>query len=115
MTHLPLAIDPHHPAFEGHFPSRPVVPGVVLLDCGLRAIARHRGDEACAGNLRIGVAKFLSIVGPGEPVRLEIEATSTSDGYRLRIFAGPPADERLALTGSVNFEPSLPAAPEASD
>jgi 3-hydroxyacyl-[acyl-carrier-protein] dehydratase len=109
MTHLPLAIDPQHPAFEGHFPSRPIVPGVVLLDCGLRAIAAHRG--AAHGDVRIGAAKFLSMVGPGEPVRLEIDESSTAstpDGYRLRIFAGRPDDERLAVSGTISFDAVAP-------
>ncbi len=110
MTHLPLAIDAQHPSFEGHFPSRPIVPGVVLLDCGLRAIAVHRGGQGSVsrGDVRIGAAKFLSMVGPGEPVRLEIEASSTAavpDGYRLRIYAGRPDDERLAVSGNVSFDP----------
>ncbi|MEO8936638.1 MAG: hypothetical protein ABI277_16940 [Burkholderiaceae bacterium] len=111
MTPLPLAIDAQHPSFEGHFPSRPIVPGVVLLDCGLRAIAAHRSTSfgsASHGDVRIGTAKFLSMVGPGEPVRLEIEASSTAavpDGYRLRIFAGRPDNERLAVSGNVSFDP----------
>ena len=73
MTHLPLAIDPDHPAFAGHFPSRPIVPGVVLLDHGLRALAAHRAP-ADASRVRIGAAKFLSFVLPGEAVRLEVDA-----------------------------------------
>ena len=127
MTGLPpsvalsvaLSIDEHHPAFEGHFPSMPIVPGVVLLDQGLRAIAAHRrqcGDGGRAIDMqgidtpttdlhaadervercRLGSAKFLSFVRPGEPVRLEIESASSltvdatgNIAFRLRIFAGP--------------------------
>jgi 3-hydroxyacyl-[acyl-carrier-protein] dehydratase len=53
-----------HPAFAGHFPGRPIVPGVVLLD---RAIlfAEHLSGQP--GSLwQVGNAKFLSPVGPGE-------------------------------------------------
>lgn len=101
--HQPLTIDPDHPAFAGHFPQRPVVPGVVLLDAGLRALAA--GDEGAT--CTIGVAKFLSAVGPGEALRLEIERSATTRGYALRIFAGPgPGDapERLAVSWTVTFE-----------
>ncbi len=48
------------PAFAGHFPGRPIVPGVVLLDRLLQAVAS--AGETVAG---IGSAKFLSPVGPG--------------------------------------------------
>ena len=29
---MTLAIPPDHPSLSGHFPGRPIVPGVVLLD-----------------------------------------------------------------------------------
>ncbi len=112
MIRLPLAIDPAHPAFEGHFPSMPIVPGAVLLDHGLRALATYRAEKPADGAERchVGAAKFLSFVRPGESVRLEIEssdATTDAEGrqaFRLRIFAGPADAERLALSGNVAFE-----------
>lgn len=115
MTHLPLRIDPRHPAFAGHFPDRPIVPGVVLLDESLRAIARHRGGDRAttAAGYRIGAAKFLSIVTPGEPVRLEIDASdaaSASDRCSLRLFAGQREHERLALTASIAFDSGVDSA-----
>lgn len=63
---LHIAVD--HPAFAGHFPGRPIVPGVVLLDEALRAIA-----AACAPQARhwqLGAAKFIRPVQPGEPLHL---------------------------------------------
>lgn len=120
MTSLPLPIDPAHPAFAGHFPARPILPGVVLLDHGLRAIdAQRRPDAAqdaahdtnAAPACRIGAAKFLSFVLPGEPVRLEIEWVDATPptgqrDCRLRIYAGAGDGERLAVTGSVFFDPA---------
>ena len=123
MTRLDLAVDPAHPAFAGHFPARAIVPGVVLLDQSLRAIVAHFGlDEAAFASTicRIGAAKFLSPVGPGEALRLEVDATCrpesasssaatgvptpASTTYVLRVFAGKEADERIAVTGTVSFE-----------
>ena len=102
MNRVPLSIAADHPAFAGHFPSRPVVPGVVLLDESLRAIELHRATvdgERC----RIATAKFLSFVSPGEAVHLEFETSSATGPYRLRVLVGEPASERLAMTGSVSF------------
>jgi 3-hydroxymyristoyl/3-hydroxydecanoyl-(acyl carrier protein) dehydratase len=53
-----------HPAFAGHFPGRPIVPGVVLLDRVLGFIAVARGRDSAGWS--IANAKFLSPVGPGE-------------------------------------------------
>ena len=122
MKSVPLAIDAAHPAFAGHFPSRPVVPGVVLLDESLRAIVATFGidDDALAATIwKIGVAKFLSPVGPGESLRLDIEPTSRTSGadeipraarttsYAVRMFAGTAPNERLALSATVSREPRV--------
>jgi 3-hydroxymyristoyl/3-hydroxydecanoyl-(acyl carrier protein) dehydratase len=57
-----VAID--HPSFAGHFPGRPIVPGVVLLDRAISLVAIGLGCSmaGCA----IANAKFLSPVVPGE-------------------------------------------------
>ena len=104
MTAMPLAIVADHPAFAGHFPSQPIVPGVVLLDLGMRAIAAHRGPGTSM-RYRVGNAKFLSPVGPGEALRIAFEASAvTAHGYRLQIHAGTPEHERIAVSGDVVFE-----------
>jgi 3-hydroxyacyl-[acyl-carrier-protein] dehydratase len=57
-----------HPALAGHFPGRPIVPGVVLLDQTLRYI-----DQETTG-WGIANAKFLSPVGPGETLVFQWQA-----------------------------------------
>ncbi len=80
---IPLAIAADHPAFAGHFPGSPVVPGVVLLDEAMCVIAAATG---CAHN-RIAWAKFLRPVRPGQAliVRHDVEA---SGAIRFEITAG---------------------------
>jgi 3-hydroxymyristoyl/3-hydroxydecanoyl-(acyl carrier protein) dehydratase len=66
-----LTIGAEHPALAGHFPGAPIVPGVVLLDEMLRALESEDGTEAC--RWRIGAAKFVKPVRPGECLTLERE------------------------------------------
>lgn len=54
-----------HPALAGHFPGRPIVPGVLLLDRSLRLA----GTLPPGWRWTIAQAKFLRPVGPGETLR----------------------------------------------
>ncbi len=54
-----------HPALPGHFPGRPLVPGVLLLDAALALIAASVPGTRPGG---IAQAKFLAPVGPEQEV-----------------------------------------------
>ena len=73
---LEFVIDPGHPCLPGHFPGRPVVPGVVVLDRVVEAIEQAHGLQ---GALRLGRVKFLQPLLPGQTARIELET-----------LAGPP-------------------------
>jgi 3-hydroxyacyl-[acyl-carrier-protein] dehydratase len=66
-----LTISAEHPALAGHFPGAPVLPGVLLLDEMLRAVELE--SAAAATHWRIGSAKFVKPVRPGETLTLEHE------------------------------------------
>lgn len=67
----PLIIPTDHPAFAGHFPGTPIVPGVVLLDEAMHAIVADSGLAETAW--QISSVKFLSPLKPGETVVIEHE------------------------------------------
>ena len=71
MTALALAVAMDHPAFDGHFPGTPVLPGVVLLDETIHAMDLEGGGPPRCW--RVASVKFLRAVGPGEPLMLEHE------------------------------------------
>ena len=66
-------VPPEHPAFPGHFPGRPIVPGVVLLDQALLFAEALLGRPPRAW--QIGNAKFLSPVGPAETLVFSLQTT----------------------------------------
>ena len=96
-THsLPLAVAADHPAYAGHFPGRPILPGVVLLDEALLALAALHGAATASGEIKS--AKFLSPVLPGESLRLDYSSTATG-GFRFEL----KATERVVASGIVAF------------
>ena len=73
-----------HPSLEGHFPGRPIVPGVVLLDEILAIVAP-------GGAAALPVVRFVRPVRPGETVEVR------GDAGRFEAWVGT----ELALRGSV--------------
>jgi 3-hydroxyacyl-[acyl-carrier-protein] dehydratase len=78
-----LLVSTQHPAFSGHFPDAPLLPGVVLLDEMLRSV-----EDACLGNgWSIATAKFLQPVRPGETLTFEHEPLANG-ALRFAIRSG---------------------------
>ena len=92
LAALPIAAD--HPAFDGHFPGAPVLPGVVLLDETIRAIELTAGGELRCW--RVGSVKFLRPVAPGETLALEQERLA-SGTVRFTILSAGQAVATGAL------------------
>jgi 3-hydroxyacyl-[acyl-carrier-protein] dehydratase len=70
--HGTIEVPKDHPAFAGHFPKFPVLPGAVLLDEALQVIQRERGIDLT--QWQIASVKFLDVVRPGDALRLEHDA-----------------------------------------
>lgn len=91
-TTLMVPVD--HPAFAGHFPGDPVLPGVVLLDEAIHAVEMAVGVPL--SGFQIASAKFQSRVKPGEILSIKYEILPSAS-VRFDIFAGA----RGVATGSL--------------
>ncbi len=104
-----LHIEPHAACFNGHFPQRPILPGVVQLQLIVDHLSHSTAQPLALHAIRF--ARLRQIVLPGD--RLEILTTPVDDGStRVDVKRGE------LLVANAQFELSaheLPAAPSPVD
>ncbi len=88
-----IVLNEHHPIYGGHFPGRPVVPGVMQIEMVRELAQRH-----LKMNLRIErvvTAKYFQPLLPGEQPELSVtfSVTEKEGGY--------PVTATLARNGTV--------------
>jgi len=92
---IALQIAADHPSFAGHFPGRPLLPGVVVLAAVVEAAL---ADPALAGAIgpapRLSTVKFLAPLGPGAALTVRFESTAAAIRFEVR------AGARLAASGA---------------
>ena len=80
--------------FKGHFPGKPVLPGVCLVQA---ALAAHRQGRNRSARLReIVSAKFWAAVQPDTPVHLVCRESAESDGTVLIKARVDASDKKVA-------------------
>ena len=77
--HATVRIGADHPALPGHFPGRPVVPGVVLLDAVAAALERWRGQRIAG----LPLVKFLQPLLPDEDAELVLDDDGKSIHFTI--------------------------------
>lgn len=78
-----LRFDAAHPAFAGHFPGRPIVAGVLLLEAAADALRTWRGPPL----RQVVDAKFLAPLLPDEDAEVELVAQGV-DRFRFTVRRG---------------------------
>jgi 3-hydroxyacyl-[acyl-carrier-protein] dehydratase len=92
-------VSPDHPAFAGHFPGQPLLPGVTLLAEVLEAVLREPELAARVGIApRLGVVKFLAPVRPGATLSIHFDGSASALRFEVR------SAERVVASG--HFEPA---------
>ncbi len=100
----------NEPFFQGHFPGRPVFPGVLILEALAQAsaiLASYSPEAKADENMVLlfaGVdkARFKRLVEPGDQLIIEVEQTN----YKSRIWkyaTKASVDGKLAASAEVMF------------
>jgi 3-hydroxymyristoyl/3-hydroxydecanoyl-(acyl carrier protein) dehydratase len=78
--HITFSFAAGHPSLPGHFPGRPLVAGVLLLEQVAEALRAWRGQRlAC-----VREAKFVAPLQPEEPAELELTPAGAQVRFEVR-------------------------------
>jgi len=92
---LVFSIPHDHPSLAGHFPHRPIVPGVVILDGAIALMLRDRPASRVAS---LDDVKFLARVSPGSEVAVSFRESEPNRIQFVCAVAG-----RSVLRGRVGL------------
>ena len=91
-----ISISRDHPSLAGHFPGRPIVPGVVLLQEVVDTL--RRSVPAATAVTGLPAVKFSSPLKPDELVTIEVDQETTG----LATFCCR-VDRRTIASGVIEF------------
>lgn len=96
------------PTFAGHFPTRPLLPGVYQLEIARFAAELTRQQSLCVRE--VTKAKFLRPITPAETVRVELKLTDKTDTIQVRAtfsVLGQPAGETILQLARANSSQTI--------
>lgn len=100
----------NEPFFQGHFPEKPVMPGVLIVEALAQAtgLLAYESSEPTEGSIYylVGVdkARFKQMVVPGDKLDLDVELVKTRRG--IWVFECKAlVDEKIVATAEVMCSP----------
>lgn len=112
MRQVRVHVPADHPAFAGHFPGNPLLPGVALLAQAQEALlADPEIAPWLAGGLVLNAVKFLAPVRPGADLDIRWTGDTVRRRVQVQIWRHAPGDADqgvLACTAQVD----APAPPQ---
>jgi len=80
-----ITLNPLHPIFEAHFPGRPILPGVYMMQM-VKEVVEVWTDKKI--RLVLGQdLKFLSVINPEENTMVQLEIKISTEGEKIRVVA----------------------------
>jgi 3-hydroxyacyl-[acyl-carrier-protein] dehydratase len=96
MSHsTTLRVPADHPALPGHFPGRPIAPGVLLLEAVLRSAEAWLGRALSVAAL--SHAKFTAPLAPEEEARLQLTVSGNELKFTITRGEAPIAQGAFRL------------------
>jgi UDP-3-O-[3-hydroxymyristoyl] N-acetylglucosamine deacetylase/3-hydroxyacyl-[acyl-carrier-protein] dehydratase len=97
----------NEPFFTGHFPNRPIMPGVLLIECmaqasGLLLYQRRSDANLIAQLVAVDGARFRRPVVPGDQLRIEVEAVRMGS-RTCQVAAQAFVEDHLAAEATITF------------
>ncbi|HEY9199680.1 MAG TPA: 3-hydroxyacyl-ACP dehydratase FabZ [Gammaproteobacteria bacterium] len=98
----------NEPFFNGHFPQRPIMPGVLILEAmaqatgllAFRTVDRAANNDSLFFLVGIDKARFKRPVEPGDQLMLEVRVTNSKRG--IWVFEGEATvDGKLAASAQI--------------
>jgi 3-hydroxyacyl-[acyl-carrier-protein] dehydratase len=111
-------VDPADPVFAGHFPAKPILPGVLLIEAVaqtagvmLGSAASEPSGEGVALLAAVNRFKFLKPVSPGQELRIETKKV-TEFGQLACISGTVLVDGEIVASGELSVASAAGAASE---
>ena len=93
-----LLLSPDHPAFKGHFPGVPVLPGVVQLDWAVRLADAHLGiDLGAAQNFQVKYQKVIQPTPRGATLALTWDRPRAALHFVYTVAGATASSGRITL------------------
>jgi 3-hydroxyacyl-[acyl-carrier-protein] dehydratase len=96
---VPWHVPFDHPAFAGHFPGLPVLPGVVALSQVLECCVNSLGEAWARDPVQFSMVKFLVPLMPGDRCTIHLAAGADAGRVRAEVRKG----EAVAVSASVEL------------
>tara|TARA_B100002051_G_C16625687_1_gene580620 strand:+ start:572 stop:1033 length:462 start_codon:yes stop_codon:yes gene_type:complete len=96
--------------FQGHFPGKPVMPGVLIVEALAQAsglmVLHHSGEASGAKDLffltGVDKAKFKRMVVPGDQLILKVSLEKQRGGRFFKCFGQAFVDDELACSCEIS-------------
>ncbi|MBZ9729633.1 hydroxymyristoyl-ACP dehydratase [Salegentibacter sp. JZCK2] len=78
-----IKINKDHAIYDGHFPGRPVTPGVILMN-----LFKEEAERRCACKLQFkkgNNVKFMAVVDPNTDAILNLETEITEENQEIKL------------------------------